>query len=159
LPRLPGLHRFRATAELPVYDLWLREGWGVFGWVNVPLGHWIYRLLAALTGTIGVVGAATIARFRDRLRLELVAFFVLALLALLSGLHLDEYRSVIAGQGPTILQGRYLLPVVALFGLAVGLLVVRLPVGRRGPACGALLAALLALQVLSLATVAGEYYT
>ena len=32
LPRLPFMTPDRETAGLPLYDLWIREGWGVFGW-------------------------------------------------------------------------------------------------------------------------------
>ena len=56
-------------------------------------------------------------------------------------------------------QGRYLLPLVALLGLAVGLLLSRLPARWRPAAGGIVLAALLVLQVLALGTIARTYYT
>jgi 4-amino-4-deoxy-L-arabinose transferase-like glycosyltransferase len=158
LPRLPFLTPFRTTTGLPLYDIWLRQGWGVFGWLEIGMPSWVYAVLTAATALVGVASAALIARFRDRLQLALVAFFGLALLGLLFGLHLTDYRSIIAGEGP-LLQGRYLLPVVGLFGLGVALTVSRLPQRWRGPACGVVVAGLLLLQVLALATVAQRYYT
>ena len=158
LPRLPFLTPFRTVGGLPAYEIWLRQGWGVFGWLDVPMPGWVYHVLAAFTAAVGVTCAALVARLRERIRLELVAFLAVAVLTLLFGLHLTEYRSVIAGDGP-LLQGRYLLPVIGVFGLAVATVVSNLPARCRGPACGALLAGLLLLQVLALSTILRTYYT
>jgi hypothetical protein len=91
-------------------------------------------------------------------RLPLLGFFALAPAALLFGLHLTDYRAIIVGQG-ALLQGRYLLPVIGLFGLAVALIVRHIPVRWRASTAGVVLAALLILQVLSLATIVKAYYT
>jgi 4-amino-4-deoxy-L-arabinose transferase-like glycosyltransferase len=158
LPRLPGMTPDRVTPGLSVYDIWLRQGWGIFGWLEVTLPARIYELLGAFTAVVGLATAGIVATFRDRLRWSLLAFFGVAVVALLFGLHLTEYRSLIAGQGP-LLQGRYVLPVIGLFGLAVALILGRLPPRWRAPLCGALLTSMLVLQVLALATVAQRYYT
>ena len=79
-------------------------------------------------------------------------------MCLLGGLHLTEYRALISGNG-AVIQGRYALPLIGLFGLAVALLVSRLPARWRGPVCGSLVGALMVLQILALATVAKVYYT
>jgi len=141
-----------------VYYFWIREGWGVFGWLDVVMPAWVYGVLVAISALIVFPALALLARFRDRLRLELAAFFALALVALLGLLHVSDYRSIIAGDGPLV-QGRYLLPLVALLGLAVGLLLSRLPARWRPAAGGIVLAALLVLQVLALGTIARTYYT
>ncbi|MFZ0042166.1 MAG: DUF2142 domain-containing protein [Solirubrobacteraceae bacterium] len=157
LPRLPFLARLRTTAQLPVYDVWVRQATGQFGWLDVFLPSWLYRasavVLAALA--IGAIGLAT--RLRERRHLALLSFFALTLAALLGLLHITEYRSLIAGQGP-ILQGRYLLPAIGLVGLAVGLIVSQLPLRARVPACSLVLVALLAVQTISLASVIHAYY-
>ena len=149
---------FRATSGLPVYDTWIRQGWGVFGWLELAMPSWLYGVLAGACGFVAVGSAAIVARFRDRIRWSLVAFFALAVAALLFGLHYTEYRSIVYGVGP-ILQGRYILPLAGLFGLAVALILTRLPARWRAPACGVVLAAMLLVQVLALATVAQRYYT
>ena len=107
---------------------------------------------------VAIASAAIVATFRDRLRWGLIGFFAVALVGLLLGLHLTEYRSLIAGQGP-ILQGRYLLPVLGLFGLAVALVVGRLPAAWRAPACGVLISGMLVLQIVALFAVGTRYYT
>jgi len=158
LPRLPGMTPFRATSGLPVYDTWIQQGWGVFGWLELAMPSWLYGVLAGACGFVAVASAAIVGRFRDRIRWSLVAFFALSVVVLLFGLHFTEYRSIINGQGP-ILQGRYILPLSGLFGLAVALILTRLPARWRAPACGVVLAGMLLVQVLALATVAQRYYT
>jgi 4-amino-4-deoxy-L-arabinose transferase-like glycosyltransferase len=158
LPRLPGMTPNRVSSGLAVYDVWVRETWGMFGWLDVRMPSWVYAAAGTVTALVGIVGAAIVARFRDRLRWQLVTFFAVAVIALLLGLHLTEYRSLINGNGP-FLQGRYLLPAVGLFGLAVALIVSRLPARWRGPVCGALVPGMLLLDVIALSTIAGAYYT
>jgi hypothetical protein len=157
LPRLPFQRSFRTTPELPVYAIWIRQGIGAFGWVSVGLPGWLYTAGAAAAGGIAIAAVALLTRIRGRTRLALLAFLALALLALLGGLHLTDYRSIIAGQGG-ILQGRYLLPVVGLLGLAAGLIVARLPLKLAPTACGLVLASLLTLQAISLSSVLQAYY-
>ena len=158
LPRLPGMIPDRVTTGLSVYNVWLREGWGVFGWLEVRMPETVYAFLAGFMSLVAIASASIIATFRDRPRWALIGFFAVAFVALLFGLHLTEYRSLIAGQGP-ILQGRYLLPVLGLFGLAVALVTGRLPAAWRAPACGVLIAGMLVLQTVALLAVGTRYYT
>jgi 4-amino-4-deoxy-L-arabinose transferase-like glycosyltransferase len=158
LPRLPWMIRVRVSPGLSVYNVWVREAWGTFGWLDVHMPSWVYTAIGSVTALIAVLSAGIVSTFRGRLRWQLVAFFGLACAALLLGLHLTEYRSLINDQGP-FLQGRYLLPVVGLFGLAVALVLSRLPGRWRGPVCAAIVPGMLLLQVIALATVARTYYT
>ena len=48
LPRLPGMSPDRVTSGLPVYDIWLRQGWGVFGWLELWMPEAVYVLLAGV---------------------------------------------------------------------------------------------------------------
>jgi 4-amino-4-deoxy-L-arabinose transferase-like glycosyltransferase len=169
LPRLPGQAPFhvptlaalpwpRVMPGGPLWNLWIREGWGVFGWVDVYMTSWVYIALASVTAVVVVLALAIIARFRDRLRWSLLAYFGLAVGSLLAVVHVIEFATLRSGQGPFI-QGRYLLPVISLFGLAVALVVSRIPARSRGPVSAVLIVGLLSLQVLALATVAKAYYT
>ena len=158
LPRLPFMTTFHESNGLAVDSVWLRQGWATFGWLDVRLSDWIYQLLGALTAGFALLAAAFLVTMRWAGRRMLMIFFTVAGIALLFGLHLTDYRSIIAAEGP-LLQGRYLLPIVGLFGLVVSLALVRLPRRWRGPGAGAVLAALLVLQILALATVTQAYYT
>lgn len=157
LPRLPFMRPMTETSGLAIYDVWLRQGWGTFGWLDVTLPAWLYPLLTAVSAIVLVPAAVLLTVIRRWRRSALIAFLGVALMALLAGLHVTDYRSLVAQQGP-ILQGRYLLPAIALLGLAAGLIVRRLPDRARAAACGLMLAGLLVLQVISLATVLQAYY-
>ena len=157
LPRLPGMKPSVRTG-FGLYDVWLRQGWGSFAFLDVPLAGWVYTALAALTAAIAGAAALVVARLRGSERLALLAFFATAMLALVFGLHLTEYRAIIAGEGP-ILQGRYLLPGLSLFGLAAALIVTRLPPRPRVALVATGMAGLVILQLLSLGTVTKVFYT
>ena len=157
LPRLPSQIPQRPTPGLPLYDVWVRQLTGVFGWLDVYLPAWIYRVAAVAAAGLGLGSIALLTRLRDRRHLALLAFFAVTLLALLVVLHVTEYRTLIAGGGP-FLQGRYLLPVVSLLGLAVGLIIARAPTRVRPSACALALTVLLVMQVISLSTELHAYY-
>jgi 4-amino-4-deoxy-L-arabinose transferase-like glycosyltransferase len=157
LPRPSFMAPFRATPQLPLYDVWIRELTGVFGWLDVPLPAWMYPVSTILAGGVTVAAVGLLIRVPGRNHLPLLGFFALTLIALLGVLHITEYRVLLANQG-LFLQGRYLLPVVGLLGLLVGVIVVRLPREARPWICGLTLSALLAAQVLSLTTIAQGYY-
>jgi 4-amino-4-deoxy-L-arabinose transferase-like glycosyltransferase len=157
LPRVPGMTRFRWTGGLPAYDVWLKEGTAVFGWLTVWLSSWIYKVVAIIVGTVGLASVWFVAKLRGRNAVWLVGFFALAAIALIGGLNFTEYGSIINGQGH-ILQGRYLLPVIGLLGLAFALVISRVPARFRPSACMAVLVLLLSLQVLSMSAVVKAFY-
>lgn len=157
LPRLPFLSRFRTTATLPAYEIWVRQGAGTFGWLDIYLPDWMYPAAGVVTAVVGVSGVALLSALRRRRHLALLAFFVLALICLLGLLHITDYRAFIAGSGQ-FMQGRYLLPAIGLLGLAVGLIVTRLPSRVRPATCGLAITLLLGAQAISLAAVLKGYY-
>ncbi len=113
LPRLSFMVPFRTTPQLPVYDIWTRQGLGNFGWLDVFEPNWVYRAGAVIAGAIAVAAAVILGRRGLVRRLPLLSFFALALISLLALLHISEYRVILAGGGQ-FNQGRYLLPVVGL---------------------------------------------
>lgn len=157
LPRLPFMGLNRTTPGYSVYNVWVRGAWGTFGWLEFGLPTWAFTVLASVTAAVGFLSTAIVATLRGKAVWALIGFFALAFFALLFGLHLTDYRSIIRDQG-ALLQGRYLLPVLALFGLAVALIVSRVPLRWRGFLAGAVLTGLLVVQVMGLAAVAGRYY-
>jgi hypothetical protein len=148
----------RLDPGLPLWNLWIREGWGAFGWIDVYMPGWVYVVLASLTTVVVVCGAAILVRFRRAAPWALLAFFGLLLLSVLAVLHVIEYQSLRGGRGAFI-QGRYLLPLIAMFGLGAALVVSRIPARARGPVVAVLIVGLLALQVVALGTIARTYYT
>ena len=157
LPRLPFMSTFRGGPGISLYHIWIAELAGSFGWLDVSLPAWMYPAAATVAAVIAVGAVAMLCTLRGERRLTLLGFFGLALGGLLALLHVLAYRVIIAGQGG-FLQGRYLLPAIALLGVTVAFVVARLP--HRGSAVGAgvVVVGLLAVQVVALTTVLGAYY-
>jgi hypothetical protein len=86
-----------------------------------------------------------------------LAFFGVAAVCLLAGLHWIEYKTI-GSELVTFNQGRYLLPLLPLLGLAAAATLAALPARWRQRAAGALIGAAFALQAFSLALVAGRFY-
>jgi 4-amino-4-deoxy-L-arabinose transferase-like glycosyltransferase len=156
LPRLGFQRPFRATAQLPAYALWYKMGLGEFGWETVMLPAWIYTAGLWVGGVVSVVTIALLTRLRG-VRWALLAYLVLAWIALLTVLHVTDYRVIINGQGAFV-TGRYLLPAIGLLGLAVGLIVSHVPARARPALCGLVLITMLSLQVVALSSVLQAFY-
>ena len=57
LPRLPFQTPFPLPGNgLPLYDVWLKQAWGSYGWLEVNLPGFLYAALTAVT--VGVVALA-----------------------------------------------------------------------------------------------------
>jgi 4-amino-4-deoxy-L-arabinose transferase-like glycosyltransferase len=157
LPKLPFQGNVPAIPKLPAYDIWIKTGWGAFGWLEVRFPNWVYPLLTLLTIALVAGAIALLARRRIRDDLPLVAFFAVVALALLAGLHWIEYRTINT-EGETFNQGRYLLPLLPLLGASAAASLGLLPAGRRTQAAGALIGVLFVLQAFSLALIVGRFY-
>ena len=146
-------------STLPVYSVWFKGAWGVFGWRQLRFAPVVFFVLAALSLAAFVAAAVAIARGRVALDLPTVAFLVLAALGLLLALHVTEYRIIfVAKERGDFNQGRYLLPLVSLGAVAVGAGLSLLRPRRRTHAVGALLGLLVTLQLLALGTIAEWFY-
>jgi len=157
LPRLPFQQDFPALGGLPAYEVWVKTGWGAFGWFETRLPEPVYVALALLTLVVALAAIAALWRARRRLDPAVAILLAVAPLSVLFVLHLVEAYSITVGQG-AITQGRYLLPLAPLGGLGVGAALTLLRPGRRPLAVGGLLGLLFALQLLSLAVVANRFY-
>jgi len=157
LPRLPFLTPLRTTAGLPVNDIWVHEFTGVFGWADVNLPGWVYPVARWLATGLAVAVIAVLVRRRRVGSGALLAFFALAVISLLGLLHITDYRDLNGGGGK-FLQGRYLLPLIGLLGLAVALIVTRLPRRFSVGVSSLILFGLLAMQGLALTSVLEAYY-
>jgi 4-amino-4-deoxy-L-arabinose transferase-like glycosyltransferase len=145
LPKLPGMPTIRTVGGRAVIEIWLKQGVAYFGWLDVPAPSVVYDLAGAaiLATAAGLLWAARPLRHLRHLRrlrgpdAALVVLHLVAVLSLLGLLHIVEYRSLLAYDGP-LLQGRYLLPLIGV---------------------GAILSGLVLVQIVALATVTGTYFT
>jgi len=53
LPRLPGMAQHFSVGGNPAYAIFVKRGWGAFGWYDVFFSHWVYVVIAlAMLATI-----------------------------------------------------------------------------------------------------------
>jgi 4-amino-4-deoxy-L-arabinose transferase-like glycosyltransferase len=157
LPKLPFLGDVPSIPKLPAYDIWIKGGWGAFGWLEVRFPNWVYAVLAIVTVVLIAGGGAAVLRRRRRADLPLLAFFGVAALCLLAGLHWVEYRTLV-NERVIFNQGRYLLPLLPLLGVCAAATLALVPSRWRPSAAGALIGAAFVLQAFSLAVIAGRFY-
>lgn len=159
LPKLWFMQDFFPSVPmtLPIYDVLLEGSWARFGWLEVRFPEGVYIVLALATVLVSVAAIVSLWRARARLDRGVLAFFALAAVTLMAGLHWQEYQLVLGGSGP-IMQGRYILPLVALAGLVVAAAVRLVPPARRLAVTGLLVGGLFALSAFSLGLTLERFY-
>jgi hypothetical protein len=158
LPRLPFMNKSLLHPDgLAVYSVWLKTGWGAFGWLEVRFASPVYGVLTAITIGVALVALAGLWRARRTVDRAVVLFFAVVGAALLVGLHWTEYRLLRSGAGPFNV-GRYLFPMVGLGGLAVAQTVRTLRPALRPAGAATVLSGLLALNVYALALMVERFY-
>lgn len=159
-PKLPSLQP-RIGPEYGYRQVFIDTFYGTFGSLEVTFSQRVRDLLQVLSA-IGLIAlyTACVVRWRALLRSwSLAAVMLTLLLTTLFFLHYVSYRALLvdAGSDPLIV-GRYLLPMVSLFGLAITFTVGSLP-RRAGPL---LAAAILSVGVLlslgGIAVTAARFY-
>jgi 4-amino-4-deoxy-L-arabinose transferase-like glycosyltransferase len=157
LPKLPFQGNVAAIPKLPAFDIWIKGGWGAFGWLEVRFPNAVYVVLALVTAVLLAGAVAVLVRRRRREDLALVAFFAVAALSLLAGLHWIEYKTI-GSEGVIFNQGRYLLPLLPLLGASAAATLTLVPAGWRARATGVLIGGACVLQFFSLALIVGRFY-
>jgi 4-amino-4-deoxy-L-arabinose transferase-like glycosyltransferase len=158
LPRLPFQTDFQTPFRgYPLLQIWIKQGWAAFGWLEVKFPDWVYRILGVMTMAIFAGGLAALIRARRRVDLRVLGFLVLACAALLGGLHWTDYHQIEAGS-KGFMQGRYVFPAISVIALALAGAVSLLPAHRRPAATGAAIAGLLVFHLFALGLVLERFY-
>ena len=145
LPRVPGMHD--QFDYFPLWETWFKGSIGRFGWLDYGFPEWVYGVARwifvavgglALVELVRRIRAIGLARLDWRLPFGAAVATMAIGLAAAIGWQGIGYR---ADTGFTFEQARYLMPLLALYGLVVAL--AARGAGRRwGPAVGALLVVL-----------------
>ena len=119
LPRLPGMARHFSVGGNPAYAIFVRRGWGAFGWDDVFFPTWIFRLI--LAGMLAAVPLGLWAARREwswiRVHLPEVLSVVLIPLAVIAGFEAAYYSPGVQTIIPTF--GRYVFPAIAPLAVIV----------------------------------------
>jgi 4-amino-4-deoxy-L-arabinose transferase-like glycosyltransferase len=151
LPKLPFMTDLRSGGlTLPGFEIFIRRGWAAFGLVAIVFPRWVYGLIAAVTGAVGLMALAAAWRERAWVRAHFVELAMLGLVVVtvVAGFE-AAYFSETPGRPFLIEQGRYAFPALAaLAALVVG---AAFAFGRRAAplVATALVVAVMGLQVAS----------
>ena len=157
LPRLPFQHPVDRLGDASAWNVWFKGAWASFGFGEVTFPNGVYVLLALVTAA---VGAGAVVALRRRLvdpGAAPLVFLGLFAAGLVAGAHWVEFWSL-ERDGVLTAQGRYLLPLMPIAGVAVAFALKLVPARLRSAGAGAVLAGMVALQLFSMAAVAGRFY-
>ncbi|HEX7292239.1 MAG TPA: DUF2142 domain-containing protein [Conexibacter sp.] len=157
-PPLPTMQP-RLGPDYGFRQVFVETFYGTFGSLDVHLPARVYALLqvASVLG-LGALYTAVVVRRRE-LRERGAVLLGLASIAL-SGivfLHLASYLALLDGPDPVIV-GRYLLPLIALFALAITFVATSLPRRLGPPFAAAVLACGVLLQLAGLGLTVARFY-
>lgn len=158
LPRLPSMSTFDfGRGGIPANQVFVKQFWGAFGWLEVRFPAGLYRWLLVLTVAIAVAAVARLVATWRQTSAAVAIFLLLAVVALLAGLHWTDYTHLTTGRG-SFMQSRYLFPLIAIAGLALAQAISWTRGRGRAALAGVALGGLFALQLASLALVATRFY-
>ncbi len=133
---------------------------GVFGSGEVTFAVHTYDLIQVLVGglaiafyTIIVLNWRTVAG-----RWPVAVIIGSTTVGLLLFLHLASYRALLGGGNDPLITGRYLLPIVAVFGLCLGAIVAGLPKRPASAVAAVLIGALFTLSVAAIGLSLERFY-
>ena len=121
---------------------------------------WVYDALWAAIGVVAVGAFAALVVHRRAVvaRWDVAMVLAAAVAGLLGLLHAVAFRALLNDQGDPIIAGRYLLPLAALFGIAVALALSLIPRRWGAAAGGAVVATLAVVQVAALGITVERFY-
>jgi 4-amino-4-deoxy-L-arabinose transferase-like glycosyltransferase len=157
LPR-PGFMDLSISPAYGVGELFDRFVGG-FGMLEAtfPLGVLRALKVTALVVAVLAVAGAIARRQELRRRLDLVVVYAAAAIGYLALLHAVAFRSLLTSVDPVI-TGRYLLPLVWVYGLAVALAVAWLPRRLAPVAGGVAISGALLLQLAAIGVLFARFY-
>jgi hypothetical protein len=142
-PKLSSLQQ-RIGPEYGYRQVFIDTFYGTFGSLEVTFRARIYDALQVLSalGLVGLYTACVTGRRRLRRAWPTVVLLLALLATTLGFLHYVSYRALLGDNGSDpLIVGRYLLPMISLFGLAITFTVGSLP-RRFGPLAGAVIIAI-----------------
>jgi 4-amino-4-deoxy-L-arabinose transferase-like glycosyltransferase len=138
----------------------VRQFFALFGYLETefPTDVYVWLRVLSVLGLIGFVAAAVHRRAELRRQWEIVLALGAPLVALLLWLHFVSYRHLLILADEPLLQGRYILPLLPLFGVAIAFTFQSLP-RAAGLRLGAtLLAAAALFHVAALGITMARFY-
>ncbi|HST41922.1 MAG TPA: DUF2142 domain-containing protein [Conexibacter sp.] len=158
LPKLPFLPA-RVGPDYGFRQMFVETFFGSFGWLEVRFPARVYGLLriGVLLGLAGLLVAAWARRRMLREQLHVLLGLLAICGSLLALLHLVSYLALL-GSGDPLIVGRYALPLIVPFALAIAFVATSLP-RRVGALFGVLIVTLgIVLQLSGLLITVERFY-
>lgn len=159
LPRLPGMDPMLGP-KYGAGTAWVNRFYGDFGWLEIPFPGSVYTglrwatLLLIVLLAVGLVLCRDAVRRNWRVAVALIAAVVLELLVL----HVAAFEALLSNPGDPVLTGRYLFPLMSIWGLAVAAAVTVFPRIARAPVAVVLLGGGAILSVLAFTLTIERFY-
>jgi 4-amino-4-deoxy-L-arabinose transferase-like glycosyltransferase len=160
LPRLGSMQPTIGPPNYGWHHAYVDRLWGGFSHLEVvmPLDLADAVFTIVRVGLVLLVIALLVQHRSVRRQSATAVVLASAILALVLALHLIAYRSLIERPSDAIITGRYLLPLIALYGIAIAVVVKALPRLARAPAAGVVVGAGVAMQFVALGLVLERFY-
>ncbi len=158
LPKLPFMSP-SISHSFGVRQVFVERLFGGFANLEANFSPRVYTALTVVGALVLASALVGVVRRRGdvRRRLDVVVVALLAPIGYLAVLHAAAFRSLLTSPDPVI-TGRYLLPLLPFYGVALALAVAWLP-RRWGPvAAGALVAGIVVLQIAAMGVLFARFY-
>jgi 4-amino-4-deoxy-L-arabinose transferase-like glycosyltransferase len=159
LPKLPGMTH-PIGPDWDVENVYLNRFFGTFVQFEVALPRdlldWVR--VAIWVGLVGLAVAAWRHRRALAARRDVVLVLCVTPVLVLVGVHAASFRALLDNPADPVITGRYLLMLIPLYGVAVAGALQALPGRARALTTGALLAALVLLQLSAFGLVVERFY-
>jgi hypothetical protein len=160
LPRLGFMDPAIGPVKWGVQQVFIERFYGTYGAIDVtfPSGAMSWAKWLSIIGVVlAFVGLAK--RWRSVRRWpDVTALFGVAAVFALLQMHLAAFKSLFGGSTDPVLTGRYLLPFIVVYGLAIALAVSWLPRRVAPVAAGVVVGLLCLLTIGALGLSLGRYY-
>lgn len=160
LPALPFQQAPIGPDDFGWQQTFVKFLWGAFAWQEVTFPRAVYIVLEWLSvaGLAALVAALLVRRSELRRRWGVLTVLALFVLSLVAALHVAAYYVILSDPQSGFIVGRYVLPLIALFGCAVAFVVASLPRRIVPYAAGAVLAGAVLLQLAALGVTVARFY-
>src|SRR5262249_43569887 len=140
--------------------LYIDRFYGTFAQLEVTFPTWLDHLLAlgSAAGLVAVAVALVVRRRAVARSGAVLVVLAFAAIVYILALHAAAWRNILIAPGDPLLTGRYLLPLIALMGACVALVVSALPRRLAGFAGFAVVVVALLVQFAAVGAVYGRFY-
>jgi hypothetical protein len=162
LPKLPFMGAtFRP--DWNVRDVFIDRFYGTFAQLEVYFSPGVMSFLAHATQAAAILAVVgLVVRLRSvshrSTALWVLAVFAVGAVAYLLDMHVAAFRSLASGAGDPVATGRYLLPLIAIYGLGIALAISWLPRRAAAIAGGVVLGGLALLQLSAMGILVERFY-